>query len=50
MWMLSVNHRMLYKCQALICVDSKALSHGPSALQNHGSSKNQSPGIKTGIS
>lgn len=26
MWMLSVNHRMLYKCQALICVDSNALS------------------------
>lgn len=33
MWMLSVNRRMLYKCQALICVDSDALSHSPSALQ-----------------
>lgn len=50
MWTLSVNPRMLYKYQALICVDSNALSHSPSALQNHGSSKNQSPGIRTGIS
>lgn len=33
MWTLSVNRWMLYKCQALICVDLNTLSDRPSGLQ-----------------